>query len=189
MTRTANLTLCLFAGFLTGMSPSAKADVIATVAEYNGPAYDFTQTYPLASVLIGTFTFSIPTGVSIVGATISGTFGNNDVEPDTALSDYYVNGGGIQVAGCDSVSDPCFSGNGFFTPTAWSYTFTAANLTSLTPALKAGSLDFTVVQDYPFSVQTGVTTLDLQVSPEPGTFAVAGCVLLGLALLRRPGAR
>jgi uncharacterized protein (TIGR03382 family) len=186
------MALCLFAGLLVGIVPTAKADVIATVAEYNGPAdFDFTfSDYPLASALVGDFTFSIPAGQFVYGGSISGTFGNNDVEPTTALSDYFVDGGAIQVAGCDNTVFPCFSGNGSSTPIPWSYTFTTADLTTLSGELSAGSVDFTVVQNFAVSVQTGVTTLDLLTTPEPGTFAAAFGTLAGFALLlRRRSAR
>lgn len=179
---TFKLLLCI--ALATGFSGLAKADIIATIGEYNGPAYDFSTTFPPSSQTIGTFTFNIPTGVQVIGVTISGTFGNNDIFSNTALSDYFVSLGMIQVAGCDDPSASCFSGT-TGVPTPWSYSFTPTDLSNVAAALAAGSLDFTVVQNSPFTVQTGVTTLDIQVTPEPGTILIFCGGLAALATLRR----
>ena len=85
---------------------------------------------------------------TVTGVTISGTFGNGD-NPTTALSDYYLGFSGneeaVEVAGCDSILADCYSNqNG---PTAWSYTLTAANLSTLASAIAGGSLDFTYTWD------------------------------------------
>ena len=77
------LLLTCFCILSTGL---ARADIIATIDEFNGaPDFDFNPgDYPLAPVTIGDFTFSIPAGESVIGGTISGTFGNDDVSPTTA---------------------------------------------------------------------------------------------------------
>jgi hypothetical protein len=117
LNKTAPSFLLLAALF--GASQPASADIVATLSEYNGPFYDFCATYPIPLANIGDFAFAIPHGATIVSATISGTFGNNDFSPHTALSDYYVDGTAIiEVVGCDDPSANCAQGN---TATAWSY--------------------------------------------------------------------
>jgi hypothetical protein len=177
-------TFLIGVALLACFTQPASAGIISTIAEYNGPFYDLVTTFPPPSTTIGAFTFTIPSGTKIWGATISGTFGNDDVFSNTALSDYYVDVGGIKVAGCDDPSANCFSGQDGV-PTPWSYTFSNADLANLASSLAGGSLDFTVVQTSPGSVQTGVTTLNLVTTPEPATFFALGGGLAVIALLRR----
>ena len=103
---------------------------------------DFSGNYPLGPTNLGNFSFSVPNGFVISSATISGTFGNEDVPGTTnvtADSDYYVDGIAIEVATCDTPNIQntftpalaCDAGNSNDTPTAWSYTFTPADLTTL----------------------------------------------------------
>jgi hypothetical protein len=172
--------------------PSQASTIVATSGEYNGPFdFDFNPgDYPLAPATIGDFTFAIPTGDVVVGGTISGTFGNADVLPTTAPSDYYIDNGNIEVAECDdSLSFAAACDSTGATPTAWSYTFLSSDLSTLAAELSAGSIDFTVVQNFAIAVQTGTTTLDLDVAPapvpEPSTMLLFCCGLASMALLPR----
>lgn len=117
---------------------------MSTVGSYDGTA-DFSGNYPSSLIEIGTFSFDIPAGEVVTGATISGTFGNDDVPGQTEITadaDLYVDGSVIDVASCES---PNVAGNGTSlacdggnnpndTPTAWSYTFSASDLTTLATA-------------------------------------------------------
>jgi hypothetical protein len=158
-----------------------KADTLLTssIPEFTGNSYDFSATYPLPSVTIGTFTYTIPAGDHIVSASVAGSFGNSSAN-STALSDYYV--AGINVASCSSFSDPCFDpADPFDPPELWSYNFTAAQFAALT----GGSAGYTVDQNSPFEVESGVTTLDVVVTPEPSSFVLLGGALVGLGYLLR----
>jgi hypothetical protein len=158
-----------------GVATQAKADVSSTIGDFDEP---FTFNTGVNTTL-GDFTFAVPTGWTVVGGTISGTFGNNDIAGltnVTALSDYFVANGAIQVAGCDSFTDPCSAGTVSGAPDPWSYTFSQSDLTTLAPYFSAGSLDFSVTQDFIGAVQTGPITLDLQITPEPSSFFFT-CVL------------
>jgi hypothetical protein len=187
MIRRALLTLLIATAFGPGLTSSAKADIISTVGEFNGtPDFDFNAAdYPLPSVLIGDFSFIIPAGYSVVGGTISGTFGNNDVEAATAPSDYFIGNGIVAVAECDDSLSYTFACDTASTPTSWSYTLTPGDLTNLSTEISAGSVDFTVLQNFAVSVQTGTTTLDLMLSPEPATVFIFSGGLAGIVLLRR----
>ena len=196
MTRNALLTFILASVLGLGLTASAKADIIGAIGDFDETP-DISGNYPLGPTNLGTFSFSIPNGFVIGSATISGTFGNEDVPGTTNItadSDYYVDGTAIQVATCDtpnilSTGIPtlaCDAGNVTLTPTSWSYTFTAADLTTLAASFAGGTLDFNVVQNYYGAVQTGVITLDIAgATPEPGTISIISLGLAGVALLRR----
>ncbi len=172
------------------LSSSAKADIIATIDPYTGaPSFDFTPAdYPLLPVTIGDFTFTVPGGDTVIGGTISGFFGNDSdpgVSESTAPSDYFVNGGAIEVAECDdslSFSAACDTAS---TPTFWSYRFSSNDLSNLASAFNSGTLDFTAVQNFAITVETGTTTLDLVVAPEPASIFLLGGGLAAIVLKRR----
>lgn len=185
----------LLACFVLAWATLAHADIIITppsinfvfdasnqssdTTDYEGNFFDGTSA-PY-DITIGTFSFMslIPTGYRITGATISGTFGDGNGNPTTALADLFVDGS-VQVGACDSFSDPCFAGtiDGSLVP--WSQNLTAGELSS-------GSLTLTAVQNSFGALIVGTPTLDIQIAPtpEPATiFPLAGG-LLALAVLRR----
>jgi len=175
----------IFASALLSLAAPAKADIASTIGEFDEP---FTFNTGVNTTL-GNFIFTIPTDWTVVGATISGTFGNNDVPGltnVTALSDYFVANGTIRVAGCDTFSDPCSAGTVDGSPAPWSYTFSQSDLATLAPEFAGGSLDFSVTQNFLGAVETGPITLDMQVTPEPASFFFT-CVLClaGIVLRRR----
>src|SRR5579883_300667 len=101
MQKAKALTILPILTLMAAASMAAYGSTItATLPSYDGaPNFDFNPAdYPLAPATIGTFTFTIPNGAGVLGATISGTFGNNDdpgVTGITAISDFFVNSGGI----------------------------------------------------------------------------------------------
>lgn len=190
----------LVACFALGWASFAHADIVVQpnfassnqaqppdTTDYEGAFYDFVSTFPPNPILIGAFTFTIPAGDYVTGATISGTFGDENV-PVTALTELAVLNGTINVGECDSTSDPCAAGaiDGSLVP--WSHTFDGAELQNLAPDFAAGSLDFTAVQNSFGAVIVGTPVLDIQVAtmPEPSyTFAMAGGLLAMLGWSRR----
>jgi hypothetical protein len=189
----------LVACFALGWASFAHADIVVApnfassnqaqppdTTDYEGNFYDFSSTFPPDPISIGAFTFTIPVGDYVTGATISGTFGDQNV-PVTALTDLFVLNGTIEVGACDSTSDPCAAGtiDGSLVP--WSYTFDGAELQNLAPDFAAGSLDFTAVQNSFGAVIVGTPVLDIQVAPvpEPSSVALAGGLLAVLGWSRR----
>lgn len=196
MTRNALVTFVLATAFGLGLTASAKAaTIIAIVAptfdpsnqaappdttDYEGNFYDFSGTFPPNPITIGTFTFSIPKGDIITGATISGTFGDQNI-PVTALTDLFVDGT-LEVGACDSTSNPCAAGTTDGSLLPWSHTFTTTELGDLA----GGSLSFIAVQNSFGAVIVGTPTLDLLVqTPEPSSIFTLAGGLLALAALRR----
>jgi hypothetical protein len=153
------------------------------LTDYEGVFYDGSSTFPPASIPIGTFDFTVPTGLQVTGATISGTFGDENIGV-TALTDLFVLGGTIEVGECDDPSDDCATGANSLVP--WSHTFSSAELTSLATDFSGGSIDFTAVQNSPFgAVVVGGPELDIQYSPEPASIFTLAVGLLAIPALRR----
>jgi hypothetical protein len=185
MSKKHSLPLLVCAMLAVAFASSAHADVVATIPNYDGTA-SFGP-FP-ATIDIGSFTFKIPLGNTVIGGTISGTFGNNDIPGTTDVSapaDLFVDNGTIQVAACDdalSFSAACDSGS---SPTTWTYTLTPTDLSNLATEIAAGSIDFSAVQNSVFAVNTGDVTLDLTTVPEPSALLLFGSTVAGLFLLRR----
>jgi hypothetical protein len=158
--------------------------------DYEGIFYDGSSTFPPAGISIGTFNFTIPAGERVIGATISGTFGDVNI-PVTALADLFVDNGTIEAGKCDIESDgvtypPCAAGTVDGSLVPWSYTFSSTDLTNLATGFSHGSIDFTAVQNSPFgAVVVGDPTLDIQVSPEPASILTLAGGLLAFAAFRR----
>ena len=118
---TTSLRLFVIACLALGWGSLAQADTVVApsfgpsnqaappdMTDYEGIFYDFSSTFPPNPITIGTFTFSIPKGDVVTHATISGTFGDQNI-PVTALTDLFVSGT-IEVAACDLTSAPCAAG-------------------------------------------------------------------------------
>ena len=185
----------LLACFALGFASLAQGDILVTptfdssnqaappdTTDYEGNFFDGTAApYDIA---IGAFNFKIPTGNFVTGATISGTFGDVNYS-GSALADLFVDNGKIDVAGCDSTLDPCFTGTVSGSLVSWSHTFTGAELGELAPDFKGGSLDFTAIQNSFGATVVGTPTLDIQVAPEPSSILTLAGGLLALAARRR----
>lgn len=122
---------------------------------------------------VGSFSFILPQGESIVSATLSGFWGNSG-QYTTAGQIVYADG--LQVASC-AYGDTCWAAKS--APLAWSYNFTKEQFNYLTD----GKLDLTDKQIACCQIRLGVTTLTIETAPavpEPGTYALA---LAGLAVI------
>ncbi|WP_374591010.1 FxDxF family PEP-CTERM protein [Aquabacterium sp.] len=166
MTRATILALGLLAA-----GASHATITTATVGAYTGKGIDNkTET-------VGSFNFTLPQGESIVGATLSGLWGNSG-QYTTAAQIIYADGN--QVASC-AYGDTCWAAKSGAEDLnrVWSYTFTAGQLGNLAD----GKLDLTDKQIACCQIRLGITTLTIETAPavpEPSTYALT---LAGLAVV------
>jgi hypothetical protein len=207
MTRQTIAAAILFAGAAVGLTTPARAgDIVLSTSSYDSPeGYDFVTTFPpTGSTTIGTYTFTPIPIVDVQGITISGTFGNGDINV-TALSDYFlgdatdpggetaveVAGGSLPDSPCNDISDDCYSGDG---PTPWTLTLDQTQIGDLADGIANGSLDFTYTwednTEFAFegdnqSVYAGPATIDVSYTPEPATVLICFSGIAGIAAVRR----
>ena len=153
---------------------SAASTYILALPEFSGGAWtNTTNTYT-----VGSFDFTIAAGETIVGATVTGTFGNS-IDTTTALQNVML--GGIQVASCASQTAFCWLTG----PEPWTYTFAPGELA----IFSSGSVILTDQQTGCCVIRLGQTNLLLTTAPvpEPATYAMmmAGLGLLGFTAWRR----
>lgn len=162
MLRASCLATCLLAA-----GASQAGTITATLPSYDGNGVVG------AKETIGTFSFSVPAGQLVTGATISGFFGNTWAS-STAAQEIYADG--ILVATCVYDAD-CW--NNVDNPLPWSHTFTGSEL----GIFGDGSVKLEDLQTDCCVIRLGETTLVVTTAaavPEPETYAL---MLGGLAVL------
>jgi hypothetical protein len=168
----------LVTGFLA-LGLSANAAVITlTLPEFNGPVLPPETLFPQPAVPVGTFSFTIPAGETLVGALIDGGFGNSSAAgsaPVDLLLDGLLVGQCAPLTLCTVLSE------------LWDHTFAPGELALLAD----GSAVLTAVQQGQPVIHLGITTLTLNTVagpsavPEPAGLLLLGSGLVLLAALRR----
>lgn len=133
----------------------AASTLTSTLPAYNGASFSAAGPFPQPAATVGTFTYSVPAGEVIVGATIVGHFGNS-VIPNSSGVDLYLNG--TLVGQCVKLA-ACYVETG----APWSHTFSASEAQSL---LAGGSAVLTAVQTSEFNIRLAPTTLTIQTMDE-----------------------
>ena len=147
------------------------------VTYYNAPS-----TSPFSLLTVGEFDFSLPSGASIGSGTLSGDFGSNILSSSTSQVTLFADG--IAVASCDVNCEAATQAN----DVAWTYTFSAADLASLSSnALwQAGQLVLTAQQLDPYQIALDPTSVTLTSVPLPGTvWLFLSALIAGLGFSRR----
>lgn len=148
------------------------ATLTFTLDEFNGGANDVGP-FPTAAQTVGTFEFHLPPGLSIIAASLSGTFGNS-ISSSSAGADVFADGS--LVAQCIRFALCYRGGPGFWETTPWTFDFSDFS------SLSDGSLVLTVMQTSEIFIRLGETTLRIETGPPsavplPGALPLFGSVL------------
>ena len=135
---------------------SSASTVTSTVSQICGDAYSASP-FPLYT---RTFSYSIPAGYDIRGATISGTWGSSCYPNSTAGVDISL--AGLLTARCLYLDAGCWIDQAAgLPPRPWSVPVSS----SLFPQLATGSAALTAQQTSQTSVQLGATSLSISLIP------------------------
>lgn len=137
---------------------------------FNAPAIA-----PFSSVTIGEFDFSIPFGKAVSSVVLNGNFGSNILGSSilgssTAPVDLFLNN--ITVAGCDAMC----ANNSMTSNVAWSYTFSASELSRLS----SGTAILTAMQTNTSQIVLDPTSITIQTAAVPESDVA---LLIGLGLI------
>jgi PEP-CTERM motif-containing protein len=160
--------IALAACLLTCSLSAQAAIIILNFSELNGDG-NFPATFDG-----GTENFVIPVGESIVGAVFEGQFGNSQ-SSSTAVMDVFVNN--VLMASCPDQSAFCWITG----PVPFSHVYSLGELASLAGGaahLTVDQLDCCFARLAPSTLT--ITTAPLGAVPEPSTFALITCGLVGL---------
>lgn len=138
--------------------------------------YNVPSSSPFSLLTVGEFDFSQSSGLSVTGGTLSGDFGSNTLASGTAQVTLFADG--IQIANCDVNCEA----NTQSSDVAWSYTFTAADLFTLSSNTQwlAGQVVITAQQNDASQVVLDPTSVALTAAvPVPGAVWLFGSVLMG----------
>lgn len=163
-------------------APASAASVVSTLLDYNGPENGPGSSFPIDLGIVGTFTFSLPSGATITSASIGGTYGTAALSTSTAGFDVSVDG--TVVTACVPGAANCWVGG------APLRAFDIALPNSVFASLLDGSADLGIIQTNNTVVRYGTPTLTINFTtgvPEPATWGmmIAGFGIVGGTMRRR----
>ena len=148
---------------------AARADIIETFPEVNGPEMD--SGFPGPMTTIGTVNYVIPAGDVVTGATLSGIFGQTSTYyGSTAEFDLYANGTEV-ISTYDVTPDPYNN--------VVPFTVDCNDIASL----DSGTVTLSYVQESQYDVRLSEVTLDIWTSSVPDVTGLSSLVMAGLGLV------
>lgn len=179
--KSVSIALLVSGSFLVAAGSAQAATIVGTidtgamfsptnqsadgVTYFNAPAVA-----PFSSVTIGEFDFSIPFGEAVSSVVLNGNFGSNNLGSSTAPVDLFLNN--IAVAGCNAMC----ANNSMTSDVAWSYTFSASELSRLS----SGTAILTAMQTNTSQIVLDPTSITIQTAAVPESDVA---LLIGLGLI------
>ena len=161
-------------------TPASAATIVSTLPDYSSP--QASAGFPINLGTVGTFTYAIPVGETIIAAFFEGTYGNAAVSSSTASYDASIDGNSFTV--CALFSPNCYGGGDPLRP--FSIALSSASFASLMD----GSADLSLTQTTSAVVRLGSPTLRIETAaavPEPATWLMmlGGLGAIGFGMRRR----
>lgn len=170
-----SLTLMLAAA----ASSAGAQTLVATLPDYSS---EFFETgFPIDLGVIGRFEFELPAGATILGASFSGTFGNDDYAFSTAGYNVSLDGG-APITIC-VFQATCWNDGAPLRPFSWTIGMSEWG------RLADGQVDLQITMTSGNFVRLGSPTLTIDyvaAIPEPGAALLMALGLAGVAATRRP---
>lgn len=178
--RSIKLVAAALASLFIGLPESSAGTLVSTLPSYDGPTN--TSGFAIDLGIVGTFSYSLPSGASITAATFSGTYGTAFVPSSTSGFDVVIAGQTINA--CLPYAADCWVTGANFRPFSFDLN------PSTFGALATGSVGLRVIQINEFNVRLGSPTLTIDYAeavPEPASMALAatGIACLCAAARRR----
>ena len=192
MQKVIRLKVALATAALVAACAADAATFVRTFPELDGPPAG-SALGPFPTLAVGTVTFPVPAGHTVVAAVVSGFWGTSTI-PEEGTAGVNVVLDGVLVAQCVKPSPGCWGNSSGQRP--WNYVLGPSELA----ALNDGVATMTAVQTSDITVRLGTSTLIVETGPVPppptvptlsalGLLAlVAGMAAAGVFLVRRASA-
>ena len=175
MQKVIRLKAVLAATALVAACAADAATFVRNFPELDGPPASSAQG-PFPTLAVGTVSFPVPAGETVIAAVVSGFWGTN-TNPEEGTAGVNVVLDGVLVAQCVKPSPGCWGNSSG--QRSWNYVLPGSELA----ALNEGVATMTAVQTSDITVRLGTSTLIVQTGPLPPPPTVPALSTLGLLAL------